>query len=200
MVRAAAVPPTPSTCFTATANGSTTSNYIDRSEGFQTELGYVPRVNMRQAQQFLMRHFRPKSKRVLSISPNINLLANLDHHGVQQDWRVNPGFNVEMPRSTFLGATTAHTFERFQNINFRRHDASVFLHTEYFKRAAFDFNYSRGTRINYDPAPGLAPFLAHGYDLQAGFTLRPVARLKIDEIYYLHPYADRPAPASSSIT
>jgi hypothetical protein len=160
-------------------------NYIDRSEGFRTELGYVPRVNMRQAQQFFMRRFRPKSKRVVSISPNVNFLANLDHHGVQQDWRVNPGFNLEMPRGTFLGANTSQTFERFENINFRRHDASVVLHSEYFKRATFDFNYSRGTRINYDPAPGLAAFLANGSDLQAGFTLRPVARLKIDEVYYL---------------
>ena len=75
-----------------------------------------------------------------------------------------------MPRSTFMGANTSQTFERFENINFRRHDASVFLHSEYFKRATFDFNYSRGTRINYDPAPGLAPFLANGSDLQAGFT------------------------------
>ena len=84
-----------------------------------------------------------------------------------------------------MGGSITEIFERFQNINFRRHDASVFLHSEYFKRATFDFNYSRGTRINYDPAPGLAPFLANGSDLQAGFTLRPVARLKIDEVYYL---------------
>ena len=161
------------------------TNYIDRGEGFHTELGYVPRVNMRQAQQFVMRRFRPKSKRVLSISPNISLLGNFDHQGVQQDWRVNPGFNIEMPRGTFLGANTSQTFERFQNINFRRHDTNLFLHTEYSKRATFDFNYSRGTRTNYEPAPGLAPFLANGSELQAGFTLRPVARLKIDEVYYL---------------
>ena len=161
-------------------------NYIDRSEGFRTELGYVPRVNMRQAQQFFMRRFRPKSKRVLSLQPRTST-----------SWRTwtttassRTGASIrhstcEMPRSTFTGGKSPQIFERFQNINFRRHDASVFLHSEYFKRATFDFNYSRGTRINYDPAPGLAPFLANGSDLQAGFTLRPVARLKIDEVYYL---------------
>jgi Domain of unknown function (DUF5916) len=160
-------------------------NFIDRSEGFHTDLGYVPRVNMRQAQQFFMRRFHPKSKRVLVFAPNISLLGNLDHHGVQQDWRVNSAFNLQMPRGTFMGAGIADIFERFQNIDFRRHDANVFLHTEYFKRATFDFNYARGTRINYDPAAGLYPFLANGSELQAGFTLRPVARLKIDEVYYL---------------
>jgi hypothetical protein len=39
--------------------------------------------------------------------------------------------------------------------------------------------------INYTPAAGLAPFLANGSELQATLTLRPVARLKIDQIYYL---------------
>jgi Domain of unknown function (DUF5916) len=160
-------------------------NFIDRSEGFHTELGYVPRVNMRQVQQFYMRRFHPKSKRVLVFAPNISILGNLDHQGVQQDWRVNPAFNLQLPRSTYTGGSITEIFERFQNINFRRHDANVFLHSEYFKRATFDFSYARGTRINYDPAAGLAPFLANGNDLQAGFTLRPSARLKIDETYYL---------------
>ena len=160
-------------------------NYIDRGEGFRTELGYVPRVNMRQAQQFLMRRYHPKSKCVLVFAPNISLLGNFDHQGAQQDWRVNPAFNLQMPRSTYMGGGITEIFERFQAINFRRHDASVFLHTEYFKRATFDLSYATGTRINYTPAAGVAPFLANGNDLQAGFTLRPVARLKIDEIYYL---------------
>jgi hypothetical protein len=161
------------------------ANFIDRSEGFHTDLGYVPRVNMRQAQQFYMRRFHPKSKRVLVFAPNISLLGNLDHRGVQQDWRVNPAFNIQMPRNTFGGAGITDIFERFQNINFRRHDANVFLHTEYFKRATLDFNYSTGTRINYSPAAGVAPFLANGGELQATLTFRPMARLKIDEIYYL---------------
>src|ERR1019366_4272041 len=161
------------------------ANFIDRSEGFRTDLGYVPRVNMRQAQQFFMRRFHPKSKRVLTVSPNISLLGNLDHHGVQQDWRVNPAFNLEMPRSTYGGTAVSQIFERFQNINFRRHDANVFLHTEYLKRVTLDLNYATGTRINYTPAAGVSPFLANGGELQTTLTLRPMARLKIDEIYYL---------------
>lgn len=161
------------------------AEFNDRSEGFHTGLGFVPRVNVRQAQQFFMRRFRPKSKRVLAFNPNVNFQWNMDHQGVQQDWRINPGFNLEMPGNTFTGGELAETFERFENINFRRRNTNVFLHTEYFKRATFDFNYSRGTRINYSPAAGLSPFLADGSDLEAGFTLRPTARLKIDEVYYL---------------
>ena len=158
-------------------------NYFDRSEGFRSDLGYVPRVNMRQANQFVQRRFHPKSKKILSFSPRAGQTWNMDHNGVQQDWRAGGGFDLEMVRSTYIGVTLSHNFERFQNINFNRHDASIGFHTEYFKRATFDVNYSAGTRINYDPAPGLAPFLADGNDLQAGFTLRPSSRLKIDETY-----------------
>ena len=138
---------------------------------------------MRQGQQFLMRRFRPKSKYILAVRPNVNLLINFDHLGIQQDRRVETNINVEMPRNTYAGTGAARVFERFQNINFHPTNAFVFLHTEYFKRATFDLNYAQGMRINYTPAAGLLPFQSHGDDVQANVTLRPSARLKIDETY-----------------
>ena len=124
-----------------------------------------------------MRRFRPKSKRVLGFNLRAGQTWDMDHHGVQQDWRSGGGFDLELVRSTYISATIAHNFERFQNINFHRHDANIGLHTEYFKRATFDFSYASGTRINYNPAAGLNPFLANGNELQAGCTLRPGAFL-----------------------
>jgi hypothetical protein len=53
------------------------------------------------------------------------MMGDLDHHGVQQDWRVSPGFNMEFARSTFLGFSHGETFERFNNINFRRKDTGI---------------------------------------------------------------------------
>ncbi|MEO8371973.1 MAG: hypothetical protein ABI806_22495, partial [Candidatus Solibacter sp.] len=158
-------------------------NYVDRSSGFHTDLGYVPRVNMRQGQEYVTRHFRPKSKRILSVNPNINLLVNFDHLGIMQDRGVFANLNVEMPRSTYIGGGMGRKFERFQDINFHPNNAFVFLHSDYFKRASFDLNYAQGMRINYTPAAGLLPFQSHGDDVQASFILRPVSRLKIDETY-----------------
>ena len=158
--------------------------YIDRGEGFHTDLGFVNRVNMRQLQQFVGRRYHPKSKVVLSFGPNFYTMAILDHRGVQQDWRVNPGFNIEMARSTFFNVNYGSAFERFQNINFRHSGTGFGGHTEYFKRATIDGSYNRSTSINYNPANNLLPFLADERDVQMSLTFRPMARLKLDEVYY----------------
>jgi hypothetical protein len=158
--------------------------YIDRGEGFHTDLGFVNRVDIRQVQQFAMRRYHPKSKIVLSFGPNLYTNLNFDHRGVQQDWRVSPGFNVELARSTFFGGNHAVIFERFQNINFRRSNTGLGGHSEYFKRATIDASYGRSTSVNYNPAANLLPFLADERDIQVNLTFRPMSRLKLDEVYY----------------
>src|SRR5947209_8336308 len=156
--------------------------YIDRSEGFHTDLGFVTRVNIRQFQQFAMRRFHPRTHVLLPFGPNLYMMGDFDHRNVQQDWRVSPGFIAEFARSTFLGMSHGETFERFNGINFRRTDTGFGWHSEYFKRAIADVNYSRGTRINYDPPGNLPAFRGDGSELQAQLTFRPVSRLKLEEI------------------
>jgi hypothetical protein len=174
--------------------------YIDRSEGFRTDLGFVPRVNIRQIQQNMNRRYHPDSKVLLSWGPQLNLQGDLDHHGVQTDWTVRPAVNIEMARSTFLGINHGEIFERFDNINFRRTDSGIGGHTEYFKKAIFDWGYSWGSRINYSTPTGVNAFLGNGRELQATITLRPLSRLKWDEIYFYTVLRTRPdsfAPAAA---
>ena len=160
-------------------------NYIDRSEGFHTDLGFVNRVNIRQLQQFANYKFHPKSKVVISFGPQLNLTGDMDHHNVQQDWAIRPGFQVEMARSTYIGVNHAELFERFNNTNFRRTDSGTGGHTEYFKAVTFDWNYSWGTRINYSTPAGVNAFLGRGNEANVNLTIRPTSRIKIDEIYDL---------------
>ena len=156
--------------------------YIDRAEGFETDLGFVTRVNIRQVQQFARYNWHPK-KHVVSWGPTMFLLGDVDHKNVQQDWQVRPGINFELPRSTFFAANRGELFERFDNINFRRTDNQVGWHSEYFKKAVLDGNYGWGTRIDYSTPAGVNAFLGRGNELQTTLTLRPSARLKWDEIY-----------------
>jgi hypothetical protein len=165
--------------------------YIDRSEGFHTDLGFVPRVNIRQVQQFAQRKFYPKNSRVLSYAAQLYAMGDFDHHNVQQDWKVNPIFQVEFVKATFLTTSYAEIFERFNNINFRRSDGGFGVHSEYFKRASIDLNYGQGTRINYAAPAAMKAFRGDGRELQAQITLRPVARLKLEEIYFLTHLATR---------
>jgi len=158
--------------------------YIDRGEGFHTDLGFVNRVNMRQVQQFVRRQYHPKGKKVLSFGPQLYSAILFDHQGVQQEWRVNPGFQVEMARNTYFYVNHGEVFERFQNINFRHGGTGLGLHSEFFKRATIDFSHNASRSINYNPADGLLPFLADEHDWQANLTFRPTSRFKLDEIYY----------------
>ncbi len=159
--------------------------YIDRAEGFRADLGFIPRVNIRQAQQTLNRRFHPSSKKILSWGPILYLVGDYDHHNTLQDWTVRPEFHMELVGNTYFAAYYSQIFERFQNINFRRKDTGVGAHTEYWKHATFDLGYSQGTRINYDTGNGMPPFLGYGSEFQSTITIRPVSRLKLDEIYYL---------------
>jgi hypothetical protein len=178
-------------------NWSYDLQYIDRAEGFQTDLGFVNRVNMRQVQQFTQRRFHPKNKIVLTVNPQLYLMQTFDHQGVQQDWRVNPSIWVEMRRNTYFSIGRTEAFERFQFINFRHAANSIGFHSEYFRRATIDMNYNRGTSINYEPANGLLPFLADERDWQATLTFRPTSRLKLDEIYF---YTRLRTPTASVFT
>jgi hypothetical protein len=157
--------------------------YIDRGEGFHTDLGFVNRVNMRQLQQFVRRQYHPKSKKILSFGPQLNAILLFDHQGVQQEWHVNPAFQVEMARNTYFSVNYGEAFERFQNINFRHAGTGLGFHSEFFKRATIDFSHGASRSINYNPANGLLPFLADERDWQANLTFRPTSRLRLDEIY-----------------
>ena len=90
-----------------------------------------------------------------------------------------------MPGSTYFGAYHNQLFERFHNINFRRRDNGFGFHTEYFKLFTVDAGCSKGDRINYDAPSHLKAFLGTGDEWQATLTIRPLSRLKLDEIYYL---------------
>jgi hypothetical protein len=159
--------------------------YIDRGAGFQADLGFITRVDIRQLGQFANYRFHPGNNVILSWGPSLNVSGDVDHRGVQQDWNIRPGMQLEMARSTFLYMGHSEIFERYNNINFRRDDTGTGGHTEYFKRATFDWGYSWGARINYSPPTGLQPFLGHGDETQISITLRPFSGVKIDEIYNL---------------
>ena len=159
--------------------------YVDRSEGFHSDLGFVPRVNIRQAQQVVKRRFHPKSKVLLSWGPNLQTWLDFDHHNVQQDWRVAPELDLAFARSTFLWTGRTESFERFNNINFRRADSYVGGQASYFKRATLGAMYMWGTRVNYSTPGNVPAFRGRGSDLIFQATLRPTPRLNFDEFYFL---------------
>ena len=157
--------------------------YIDRSPGFRTSLGFIPRVDMRQARQFVRYTWFPERRGLVSLGPSINALANWDHRGMLQDWEVAPEFQVELKGQTGMRVRRSESMERFEGVEFRQQATGLSLSTEWFRWLAAHASYQYGTRINYYPAPGLDPFLASARRGGVGLTIRPSSQLRLTETY-----------------
>jgi hypothetical protein len=159
------------------------ATYLDRSPGFRAELGFIPRIDLRQVQQGLSYTWRPSEKAVLSYGPRLNGLIDWDYAGRLQDWEVAPEFVVELKRITSIGVRYSKAFELFQNIGFSKQLGTVSLSSQSTSWLAWSSSFSQGTSLNYYPAAGLLPFSATSSDGAEGFTLRPSAQLTCDQTY-----------------
>jgi hypothetical protein len=172
------------------------SNYSDYSPGFCAELGFIPRVDIRQQTAFAGYFWRPVKRKIIAYGPSVSELLDWDHTGVLQDWQAAVGFEIDWTRQTTLVVSRGEAYELFSNIPFRRHTTVMQFSSAPYKWLSFSGRYTTGTGINYFPASPLAPFLGNVNRVNAGFTIRPSARFRIDEtaIYYRLGTRDGSAP------
>jgi len=83
-------------------------------------------------------------------------------------------------RQTRLRVQHDQAFERYLGLEFRNHSSQVSASSDCFPWMGVSALYNRGTGINYTPATGLDPFLGDGRYMTAGLTLKPGARLSIE--------------------
>ena len=157
--------------------------FTSRSPDFRSDLGYIRRVDMREVLQEADFAWYPENSRILSVEANIEAGALWDYGGQLQDWQVEPGFQMEFPGQTEVGAMYFGAFERYEGIEFHRGGAMVRANTGWLSWLSMDLHYFRGSGINYYPAEGLDPFLGTEQSVEAGFTLRPFSRLRLDLSY-----------------
>ncbi len=162
---------------------SFSSTYTDRSPEFRADLGYIPRVDIREWKHWFTYKWRPKNRAVTAFGPAISQLVNWNRAGQVQDWAVAPEFDVELRRLTYLEVIRTESYELFQNIGFRKHKTEIELSSEPFRWLAFNAETIFGRDINYYPAANLQPFLADSTYASAGFTVRPTPSLRLDESY-----------------
>ena len=67
------------------------TKYTARSPEFRTDLGYIPRVDMREPEQEIGYTWHPKDSRVLRVGTGLEATALWDYAGQLQDWKVHPG-------------------------------------------------------------------------------------------------------------
>jgi len=166
--------------------------YNDRSPDFCSELGFVPRVDIRDTEQFAAYFWRPEHSRVVSFGPSVFTLVNWNRAGQVQDWFVDSKFDVTLTGQTDLFLRRVEQFELFQGIGFRKHTTQVGVSTEWLRWLSVFADYRVGTNENFFPArlrcaPDLPecglPFLGNSTRASAGFTIRPSPRIRFDQTY-----------------
>lgn len=159
------------------------TNYIDYSPGFCAELGFIPRVDIRQNNTSISYLWRPKTERIVDYGPTITETIDWDHNGVLQDWVVSAGFQLELNPQTAIQVSRGEAYELFGNVPFRKHSTSVVVTSAPYRWLSLNSRFSSGTGENFFPAAPLAPFLGNVKRFNLGFTLRPSSQFRFDETY-----------------
>ncbi len=159
------------------------TGYIDRSPGFDSDLGYIPRVDVRQVASFARYKWYPKKSRLLSFGPSGDFLLNWNRLGQLQDWEVNPEFELEFPANTYIQGAVTRSYELFDGIGFDKRHVSASASSDWRRWLSLNASYRGGQDVNYYPAPGLAPFLGDSVEDQLGATWRPTSQFTLEETY-----------------
>ena len=156
--------------------------YQDLSSNVRVPLGFVPRTDIRQIQQFATLRWRPKDSKLTAHGPNMFVQATWDHDGTPQDWIVRFPYSAQFGQ-TFFFARHAQMMERYNGIEFREWENIVNAASSAISWVSWNAFYGHGTRPNYYPAAGVPVTLATFDDASAGVTFRPLSRLLLDETY-----------------
>ncbi len=162
------------------------SEYTDFSPGFCAELGFIPRVDIRQSYSLASYLWRPKLHPIVDFGPIASETIDWDHNGVLQDWQAAVGVQLDLTRNSTFTVSRGESYERFANIPFRKHSTSIYGTSALYKWLSLTARFTSGTGENYFPGGTLDPFLGNVKRVNLGFTVRPSSRLRVDEtaIYY----------------
>ena len=175
------------------------ATYLDLSPSFETQLGFVKRVGIRQLGQQLQVVRRPKGP-IVRFGPTFTTSLDWDRNGRLLDRSLEASFEVKLRRETKFVVAREQAFELFGDLPFDTHRTSATLQSEWLKWLAGSAKIGLGTAVNHKPPKGLAPYLADAEDGQVGLTFRPMRRLRLDHTFLYERLTTRPgaSPAGGS--
>lgn len=172
--------------------------YDDFSPDFRAQLGFIPRVDLREFTQFTEYVFRPKNSRVLSFGPGGSASVLFDHAGQRHDRVIDPGFRVEFKGQTSVHITARDTLQRFRGRDFSTRTLEGSVGTSWLKWLDINGFVQGGTDVNFFPAAGLEPFAGNSRVAQMRATVRPTSQLRLDQTY-IYSRLDVPSRPSADV-
>jgi hypothetical protein len=177
------------------------SQYLDFSPNFETQTGFVNRVDLREQLLKASYYWRPEGKFLISYGPTLQMFNIWDHSGTALDYFAYPGFRVDMTRGTYVNF---HPYG-YDDVRLRPIDYSTLSRvtaypqpfwgidagTTWFKEFDLTAFFVSGVGVNFNPAANQAPTIGH--EDQGNFTLtfHAAGRLRIDNAYLIEHIRER---------
>jgi hypothetical protein len=168
--------------------------YQDISPGFETRVGFVPRVDLRHVSQNISYLFRPEGKHLVSWGPEMHDEVYYDHNGTMIQYNLEGDWAFEMTRQTTFSPLYQLEVDTLRpkdftgldhNLTFARDGGGVNLSTQPWKQLQLTTRIIDQGGINVVPPTGQMPVLGNELSVNTIATLVPTGRLKIDNTYIL---------------
>ena len=128
--------------------------YSDSSPAFRTALGFVPRVDIRQIEQYTEYRWRPRHGPIVAYGPNSYFRFNWNRKGELQEWIVRFPFEVFLKGRTQIFTRRVESNELFEGVNLRGHIQTIDVTTEWIKWLGITEGLEWGVTPNYFPPAG----------------------------------------------
>ncbi len=140
---------------------------------FQTDTGFVRRVDTRQARANVRYRWYPESW-IINWGPQASYSRNYDFEGIVQDEGARIGLNASFAKNINLNLNVGRDMERFAGINFfkTRYSAGGFANAS--RRIGFGGFFNWGDQIRFSETP----FHGNGSSVNLFLNLRPSSRFQ----------------------
>ena len=173
-------------------------SYRDIGRTLRVPLGFVPRNDIRVTDHYAGYVWRVGDSGAWSVGPAVMTIADWAHTGQLQDRWTSVDVGVSRAGQLDAHVSRAEAYELYTT-PFRTGATSVSVSSSALRSFSVWAQYSLGTAINYTPAAGVAPFLGSRQNVYASVTLRPSARLGLEQLFLSERLDTLPGAASATL-
>src|SRR5438105_3881991 len=158
------------------------ATYLDLSPAFETQLGFVKRVGIREFEQQIELVRRPHGP-VVKVGPTLTMQFDWDRDGRLLDRSLEASLEVKLRGETKLVVAREPAFELFDDLSFDTYQTKLTLESEWLKSLAGSAQLKLATEMVHQPPKGTDPSLGDAVQGELGFTLRPAPQFRIDHTF-----------------
>jgi len=175
-------------------------HYLDIGEEFRSELGFVPRVDVRDAHADVSYSFWREGPKLVRWTPSLFVQRVADHEGLRLDQNVSASVGWEFRRRTELELYGRLGRERLRPRDFpvlseprdyASDEIGVDFSTDFVNAVHGGLTWEAGRTANFAPLDGAMPEPAERRAARLELTLRPLDRLRIENTFLYTRLEDR---------